>query len=118
MRVWRKRMGIFYIDLDWPTFSPRERHEHTCNDSRISRAVRSPPPLRRRVTGCSSAKGTCTNNTGTGVTTLGTQVTAGACMDLCQEVLMRTDCTWVETPGAARIVGRSNSESEPLTRSS
>ncbi len=70
------------------------------------------------VTGCSSAKGTCTNNTGTGVTTLGTQVTAGACMDLCQEVLMRTDCTWVETPGAARIVGRSNPESEPLTRSS
>ncbi len=70
------------------------------------------------VTACGSAKGTCTNNTGTGVTTLGTEVRAGACMDLCQEVLMREDCTWVETPGAARIVGRSNSESEPLTRSS
>ena len=70
------------------------------------------------VTACGSAKGTCTNNTGTGVTTLGTQVTAGACMDLCQEVLQRDDCTWVETPASAAIVGRSNSEPDPLTRSS
>ncbi len=70
------------------------------------------------VTACSSAKGTCTNNTGTQVTTLGTEVSEGACRDLCQEVLMRDDCTWVETPASARIVGRSNSESEPLTRSS
>ncbi len=70
------------------------------------------------VTACGSPKGTCTNNTGTGVTTLGTEVSAGASMDLCQEVLMRDDCTWVETAYVARIVGRSNSESEPLTRSS
>lgn len=69
------------------------------------------------VTAC-SAKGTCTNNTGTGVTTLGTEVSAGACRDLCQEVLQRDDCDWVETPASAMIVGRSNSEPEPLTRSS
>ena len=71
------------------------------------------------VTACSSAKGTCTNQTGTGTTTLGTNVTESDCRGLCQEQqLQRDDCTWTETAGSARIVGRSNSEPELLTRPS
>ena len=70
------------------------------------------------VTACSSAKGTCTNQTGTGTTTLGTNVTESDCRGLCQEQLQRDDCTWAETAGSARIVGRSNSEPELLTRPS
>jgi hypothetical protein len=57
------------------------------------------------VSACGSAKGRCSNNTGTESTTLGTQVTEGACRELCQEQLMRDDCTWIETIISSRIVG-------------
>ena len=59
------------------------------------------------VVACSSAKGTCTNQTGTGVTTLGTSVTQGTCQTLCQDQLQRDDCVWVETRTAAQVVGPS-----------
>ena len=54
-----------------------------------------------------SAKGTCTNSTGTGTTTLGTDVTQGSCRNLCQDQLMRDDCVWVETRTAGQVVGPS-----------
>ncbi len=55
---------------------------------------------------------------GTQTTTLGTNVTESDCRDLCQEQLQRDDCTWLETAGSVRIVGRSDSEPELLTRPS
>ncbi len=60
------------------------------------------------LSSCSSAKGTCTNQTGTQTTTLGTNVTESECRQLCQDQLQRDDCDWVETSGAARIVGPSD----------
>ena len=53
-----------------------------------------------------------------GNATLGTNVTESDCRGLRQEQLQRDNCTWTETAGWARIVGRSNSEPELLTRPS
>ena len=57
------------------------------------------------LSACSSPKGICSNQTGTGITTLASSVTENECRGLCQDLLQRDDCDWVEIGAAARVVG-------------
>ena len=57
------------------------------------------------MSACSSAKGICSNQTGTGITTVGSSVTESECRSLCQDQLQRDDCDWVEIGAAGRVVG-------------
>ena len=57
------------------------------------------------MSACSSPKGICTNQTGTGITIVGSSVTENECLSVCQDQLQRDDCDWVEIGAAVRVVG-------------